>query len=317
MNAQELLGLQEAYLGLYGEVLEEGSLADMFSAANDDLFKQSQAHADAAQQRLRRLNQSLEDTYGKVKPQKSSSKPKSTQERLRDIDRKLSAAEKMMERQDSEQHESYDLDEAKFEKDKDKWEKEEIRNVRTFGSSANRERATGMRRTLSTAARGAKKELPTGNEPTTLNPKYDSKNETKKQLEVQRSRQRNRQFNADLRREREAKKYANQVNSRFRADSAENDIKQFRREEVELVLSYLLDEGYANTPEEAQVILDNMSEGWKSELVKGAIKAVGRGVKRTTKKAKREIKNPVKATVKRATKRAGKFALGTLLGLPL
>ena len=198
MNAQELLGLQEAYLGLYDEVLE-GSLADMFSAANDDLFKKSQSHADAAKKRLRALNQSLENTYGKVKPTKSSSKPKSSQERLETIKKKLSDAEEMMKRQDSEQHESYDL-----------------------------------------------------------------------------------------------------------------------------IISHLLDEGYANTPEEAQVILDNMSEGWKSELVKGALKAVGRGAKRTAKKAKREaiksVKDPVKATVKRATKRAGKFALGTLggalLGLP-
>lgn len=96
-------------------------------------------------------------------------------------------------------------------------------------------------------------------------------------------------------------------------------------ESYDLIISYLLNEGYANTPEAAQVILDNMSEGWKSELVKGALKAVSRGAKRTAKKAKREakksVKNPVKATVKRATKRAGRFALGTLggalLGLPL
>jgi hypothetical protein len=200
MNAQELLGLQEAYLGLYDEVLEEGSLADMFSAANDDLFKKSQQHADAAQKRLRSLNQSLENTYGKVNPTKSSSKPESPQKIINRIKTKLTDAEKMMRQQDSEQHESYYL-----------------------------------------------------------------------------------------------------------------------------IISHLLDEGYANTPEEAQVILDNMSEGWKSELVKGALKAVGRGAKRAAKKAKREakksVKNPVKATAKRATKRAGRFALGTLggalLGLPL
>lgn len=38
MNAQELLGLQEAYLGLYKEVLEEGSLADMFDDVNKELM---------------------------------------------------------------------------------------------------------------------------------------------------------------------------------------------------------------------------------------------------------------------------------------
>lgn len=183
MNAQELLGLQEAYLGLYGEVLEEGSLADMFSAANDDLFKKSQAHADAAQRRLSRLNQSLEDTYGKVKPTKSSSKPMSPQERLKTIKKKLSDAEEMMRQQDSEQHESYDL-----------------------------------------------------------------------------------------------------------------------------IISHLLDEGYANTPEEAQVILDNMSEGWKSDILKTAGKTAKYLAKKGVKAAK--------PTVKKYAKKAGRFALMTALGVP-
>ena len=190
MNAQELLGLQEAYLGLYDEVLE-GSLADMFSAANDDLFKKSQSHANAAQERLRRLNQSLEDTYGKVKPTKSSSKPQSSQKRLETIKKTLSDTEEMMRRQDSEQHESYDL-----------------------------------------------------------------------------------------------------------------------------IISHLLDEGYANTPEEAQVILDNMSEGWKSDILKKAVNTTGKAVKYVAKKGVKAAK----PKVKKYAKKAGKFALGTLggalLGLP-
>jgi peptidoglycan hydrolase CwlO-like protein len=187
MNAQELLGLQEAYLGLYGEVLEE-SLADMFSAANDDLFNKSQKHANDAQKRLRALNQSLEDTYGKVKPTRSSSMPRSSQERLKTIKDTLSNAEEMMRRQDSEQNESYDL-----------------------------------------------------------------------------------------------------------------------------IISHLLDEGYANTPEEAQVILDNMSEGWKTDILKKAVKTTGKAAKYVAKKGV----EAAKPTVKKYAKKAGRFAIMTALGLPL
>ena len=197
MNAQELLGLQEAYLGLYDEVLEEGSLADMFDDANKRLMKQDLERHEKRLKSVQNMKKMASSVVGDSpqKPSKSSSEPKMTpQQRLKKmkeiIDREL---------EHDDTNESYDL-----------------------------------------------------------------------------------------------------------------------------IISHLLDEGYANTPEEAQVILDNMSEGWKSELVKGALKAVGRGAKRTAKKAKREAKksvtNPVKATVKRATKRAGKFALGTLggalLGLP-
>lgn len=197
MNAQELLGLQEAYLGLYGEVLEEGSLADMFDDANKRLMKQDLERHKKRLESVQKMKQMASSVVGDSpqKPSNSSSEPKMTPS----------------------------------------------------------QRLNKMREIID-------KEL-----------EHDDTNES-----------------------------------------------------YDLIISHLLDEGYANTPEEAQVILDNMSEGWKSKLVKRAIKAVGRGVKRTAKKAKREAKksvtNPVKATVKRATKRTGKFALGTLggalLGLP-
>ena len=46
--------------------------------------------------------------------------------------------------------------------------------------------------------------------------------------------------------------------------------KALRQEEVDLydiILSHLLDEGYAETPEEAEVIMVNMSEEWRESIV--------------------------------------------------
>jgi hypothetical protein len=49
-----------------------------------------------------------------------------------------------------------------------------------------------------------------------------------------------------------------------------NNIRRFRREDLDvynLFLDYLLDEGYAETPESAEVIMANMSEEWVSTIL--------------------------------------------------
>ena len=42
-------------------------------------------------------------------------------------------------------------------------------------------------------------------------------------------------------------------------------------EQYNLVLSYLLDEGYANTQESAEIIIENMSESWIESIVESLI----------------------------------------------
>ena len=61
--------------------------------------------------------------------------------------------------------------------------------------------------------------------------------------------------------------------------------KALRQEEVDLydiILSHLLDEGYAETPEAAEAIMVNMSEGWREDIMeisqKTATKAYARSV---------------------------------------
>jgi hypothetical protein len=49
---------------------------------------------------------------------------------------------------------------------------------------------------------------------------------------------------------------------------------RMRKEEVDIydiILSHLLDEGYAETPEAAEVIMVNMSEEWVESIVEGAV----------------------------------------------
>jgi hypothetical protein len=49
-----------------------------------------------------------------------------------------------------------------------------------------------------------------------------------------------------------------------------NNIRRFKREEVDLydiILSHLLDEGYAETPEAAEKIMVNMSEEWRESII--------------------------------------------------
>jgi hypothetical protein len=85
----------------------------------------------------------------------------------------------------------------------------------------------------------------------------------------------------------EAKKRANRIKSRFieptkrglgRAITASNVAtaatkkRLMQGEEVDLydiILSHLLDEGYAETLEAAEVMMVNMSEGWRQSIVEG------------------------------------------------
>ena len=54
-----------------------------------------------------------------------------------------------------------------------------------------------------------------------------------------------------------------------KAKEAENRERETQKEQVDLydiILSHLLDEGYAETPEAAEVIMVNMSEGWRESI---------------------------------------------------
>jgi hypothetical protein len=186
MNAQELLGLQEAYLGLYGEVLEEGSLADMFDDANKKLMQQDLKRHNERLKRVQNMKKMVASVVGDSpqKPSESSSEPKMT------TSQRLNKMKKIID-----------------------------------------------------------KEL-----------EHDNTNES-----------------------------------------------------YDLIISHLLDEGYANTPEEAQVILDNMSEGWKTDILKKAVKTTGKAAKYVAKKGWKAAK----PTVKKYVKKAGRFALMTALGVPL
>jgi hypothetical protein len=44
----------------------------------------------------------------------------------------------------------------------------------------------------------------------------------------------------------------------------------------DIILSHLLDEGYAETPEAAEAIMVNMSEGWREDIVEGGFNSSGR-----------------------------------------
>jgi hypothetical protein len=52
--------------------------------------------------------------------------------------------------------------------------------------------------------------------------------------------------------------------------AAARSLRKMRREEVDLydiILSHLLDEGYAETPEAAEKIMVNMSEEWRDSII--------------------------------------------------
>jgi len=68
------------------------------------------------------------------------------------------------------------------------------------------------------------------------------------------------------------KKYERQVQSGVRAASSQEKKRLGVGESYDLydiILSHLLDEGYAETQEQAEVIMVNMSEGWRESIMEG------------------------------------------------
>jgi len=162
------------------------------------------------------------------------------------------------------------LDEAKVEKDLSPSEKEDVRNVRAFGSTSSKNRATGMRRTFHAAERGAKKEPPTGNEKTEISGRFGTGAEVRRKIRELKGRKEGRDFAKRVKRELEAKRYIKQQNSDFAAKNAENKISKFRREDLDIydiIFSHLLDEGYAETQKAAEAIMVNMSEEWRQSII--------------------------------------------------
>jgi predicted acylesterase/phospholipase RssA len=167
--------------------------------------------------------------------------------------------------------ENQQLDEAKYEKNMSPDEKEDVRNQRAFGSTSLKNRATGMRRTFAAAGRGVKKEIPTGNEKSEISGRFNiTRAELRRQIRKLEGRKSGRNFSKRVRQELKAKKYIKQRNSDFAAKNAENKISKFRREDFDIydiILSHLIDEGYAETPEAAEAIMVNMSEEWRDSII--------------------------------------------------
>ena len=68
---------------------------------------------------------------------------------------------------------------------------------------------------------------------------------------------------------------------RYTRDEMEYRKARLKKEETDLydiILSHLLDEGYAETPEAAEVIMVNMSEGWREDIVEATVLAAKDGV---------------------------------------
>lgn len=167
--------------------------------------------------------------------------------------------------------EIYQVDEAKYEKNMSPDEKEDVRNQRAFGSTSLKDRATGMRRTFAAAERGVKKEIPTGNEKSEISGRFNKTGaELRREIRTLKGRKSGRDFAKRVRQKLEAERYIKQQNSDFAAKNAENKISKFHREDFDLydiILSHLLDEGYAETPEAAEKIMVNMSEEWRQSII--------------------------------------------------
>jgi hypothetical protein len=54
----------------------------------------------------------------------------------------------------------------------------------------------------------------------------------------------------------------------------------------DIILSHLLDEGYAKTPEAAEVMMVNMSEDWRESIVEENMKKSPRNIEKAKQKAK-------------------------------
>ena len=132
------------------------------------------------------------------------------------------------------------LDEAKVEKDLNPMEKENIRNKRQFGSTKNTDNKTGFRREVTALRRGIKKPTPESDRSKSLifEP-YDNPIHVKSKL------------------------------SKMRYKTAKNNIVSFREDYdiYDIILTHLLDEGYAETLEAAEAIMVSMSEEWREDVI--------------------------------------------------
>lgn len=107
MDLQDFRGLQEAYVGVYGDLDE--SMFDGLVAKSNELEAQGRAASDSALERIRKMRATLGDT-SPVKPSSKPPKPGSSAERLKKFKKTLDAAQKEIDRQDAEsQHENLDI----------------------------------------------------------------------------------------------------------------------------------------------------------------------------------------------------------------
>ena len=88
------------------------------------------------------------------------------------------------------------------------------------------------------------------------------------------------------------------------ARKAENRARGTQKEQLDLydiILSHLLDEGYADTQEQAEVIMVNMSEDWRESIVEG-MKPLPVG---KMKSKIENIKSSMKSTIEKSANEVG------------
>jgi hypothetical protein len=141
-------------------------------------------------------------------------------------------------------------------------EKEDIRNKREFGAESGRNKKTGLRRFFHGVSRGVKKDTPTGNEPSEISGRFGTGAEVRREIRKLKARKQGRDIAKQSKIDREAREYVKKANSQFAADSAENKIVKFNREELEYILDILVSEGFAVDYEGAECILEAMSDEW-------------------------------------------------------
>lgn len=141
-------------------------------------------------------------------------------------------------------------------------EKEDIRNKREFGTESGRNKKTGLRRFFHGVSRGVKKDTPSGNEPSQISGRFGTGAEVRREIRKLKARKQGRDIAKQSKMEREAREYVKKANSQFAADSAENKIVKFNREELEYILDVLVSEGFAVDYDGAVFILEAMSDEW-------------------------------------------------------
>ncbi len=141
-------------------------------------------------------------------------------------------------------------------------EVEDKRNKREFGTTSNRNRNTGVRRFFHDVSRGVKKDKPSGNEPSEISGRFGTGAEVRREIRKLKAKKEGRDIAKESKIKREARNYIKQQNSQFNADSAENKIVKFQREELEYIIDILVSEGYVDNYDSATYILEAMSDEW-------------------------------------------------------